>query len=480
MISNYLSPSDFIKSAYSKSDLSITNSYLSQQNIEINVCDHLGQTALGIAVGNRNVEFVRAVFETKKIVNFYTQSTTILHIAMKNNYLIGDMDSREILELILENLSHSKDFINIINRKDINEDTPLNLVVKYGYIVMLKDFLKYRLVDLSIQDLYGNTPLNLSLKLKNVGIALEIIEVIRFNKTLNLVNIANKNQEYPLLMAASIGNIVLLKKILLCEPNLLICNLNGQNVLHIIFAKSDERLTLIILDHVLKNLNDFHNLLSMKDYNGNTPLMIAMLYGSLRVVKLLLNFNTDIHSQNKDGNNILHLAALSKCESLVLQTCFYIDSSVLNITNKDGQTPLYLMAHYGYFESIRMLLSENKIDISAVYECGNTFLHHILNSKEESETIALDLIKIIIKNKDLIPILHHVNFKGETPLIIAGQKGYKNVFQVLIKCVVNVNKKDDADMTAYDWLKISVSNKSNELESKVTRKNNADRKINFI
>ena len=121
-----------------------------------------------------------------------------------------------------------------------------------------------------------------------------------------------------------------------------------------------------------------HNILSMKDINGHTPLFIAVLRDHVEIFKLLLSYSKkELWLRNNCGEMPIHKAcSLNKIKVLeaMLNDNDCNTSKHLNATTyasrraKDtgtGSTPLLMSVTGGQVECVKMLCNHKNVDILA-------------------------------------------------------------------------------------------------------------------
>lgn len=92
-------------------------------------------------------------------------------------------------------------------------------------------------------------------------------------------------------------------------------DISGKNVCVVIagvknnYAESNLKL---VLELAKKQGNDIKKLVNQPDRLGRTPLMIAAGVGNKEIVTLLLANGADLNATDKNGNNVIHYAALNK------------------------------------------------------------------------------------------------------------------------------------------------------------------------
>ena len=121
----------------------------------------------------------------------------------------------------------------------------------------------------------------------------------------------------------------------------------GITPLHLIsFKGQDEYMSILLQNNADINALDSYNRL---------PLNYAIMEGQLNSAYLLLEGGSNIKSNDIDGNSLLHYAVSSKGNSLLF-SIMLIDRKInLNIQNKDGDTPLMLVAKKNPKENVRLI-----------------------------------------------------------------------------------------------------------------------------
>ncbi|KAK6110570.1 Ankyrin repeats (3 copies) family protein [Brugia pahangi] len=91
---------------------------------------------------------------------------------------------------------------------------------------------------------------------------------------------------------------------------------------------------------------------------GETPLAVAAKSGSAGAVLCFLHAGVDFFSQDKFNNTVLHMAANSDSKKETLhQLLHYLKhSSLLNMRNNMGQTPLHCATEHNALQCVRYLL----------------------------------------------------------------------------------------------------------------------------
>jgi len=145
------------------------------------------------------------------------------------------------------------------------------------------------------------------------------------------------------------------------------------------------------------------HLVSSKDTNGCTPLLLAAANGHKDIVELLVAKKADINAKE----------------------------------NFDGCGPLHVAAVKGHKDVVEALL-RSKADVDAKNTMGGTPLHMaaMAGKKGVAQLLLASKAKVNAKDKS-----------GDTPLHYAALGGYKDVAELLLASGAEINVKDGKGMT---------------------------------
>lgn len=152
-------------------------------------------------------------------------------------------------------------------------------------------------------DSSGKTPLHFAV----IYGALDIVQLFLDGYApLRLDTISDNEGSYPVHAAAIFGETRILDELVKKCPNYyeLVDN-KGRNLLHV--AVEHEKKT--VVRHICQN-DMFSMLLNATDYDGNTPLHLAVKYSYPRIFGLLMGTTSvDMRITNKDGHTARDLAS---------------------------------------------------------------------------------------------------------------------------------------------------------------------------
>ena len=367
---------------------------LIDKGADVNNSNIKGETTLHCAAGTGHVDTVQILIEADVELDAQDrEGLTPLMIALQN-----DCPNNAKTEDVRENNEHDekknyKEVANLliekgadINKKNMNGETALHFAAKTGHIDIMKklvDALKKKQINKQIeakaemdaQNKTGWTPLMIAVKYGHNGIA----EVL-LNEGVDL-NRKNKFGETALYHASDSGNLDATKKLLGAD------------------AKAD-------------TLN--------KD--GWTPLMISLKNRHINIANILIRKlrQKSIKIKNKFGETALHFAVTIGDKDIV--RTLIGAGAPLNTQTKNGWTPLMIALKYRH-TNIMTVLIEKGVDLNQTTNKKETALHHATDVGDIVATRELIAARAEIYTQDE---------NGNTPLMIAAEKGYANISETLI------------------------------------------------
>ncbi|RYP13074.1 hypothetical protein DL767_010947 [Monosporascus sp. MG133] len=221
------------------------------------------------------------------------------------------------------------------------------------------------------------------------------------------------------------------------EASLAPRNVDGQTPLHLLVMDIDTE------DAVLRALLSKMGAEEKNAVNeeGRSAVHIAVHWGSVNVLKVLLEAGVDPSIKNKRSRTPLHDACWSGKDDIVR---ILLDHAIqhgadLNIQDEDGCTPLDDACHAGWESTVTMLLDSEAVNINCVDSSGYTPL--ITAARYGHGAIIERLLK-----KD--PNISQKANDGCTALMIAARYGHEAIFEHLLKKDPNINQQDNDGWTA--------------------------------
>ena len=148
-------------------------------------------------------------------------------------------------------------------------------------------------------------------------------------------------------------------------------NPKGQPALMAAMQQSSNKVVDLLVNWPSTNL-------SIKNPQGETPLMLAALNNKLQLAKLLILRGADV---NQAGWTPLHYAATKG--HIEMMRLMIDNSAYLDAESPNGTTPLMMAAHYGTPMAVKLLLEEGA-DPRIKNKLGLSAWDFSFNSKQES------------------------------------------------------------------------------------------------
>ena len=319
----------------------------------------------------------------------------------------------------------------------VDDYSSMRLAVKNNQFDALQFIVETICLNNTILGRHGNSALHVACEL---GHADSIQFIIKNNIHLNLINLYNQ-EGYTALHVAIRNNSSAAVIFLLLQNG---ANPNSKAILgdgtalHSAARFTTDPDTFQLL---IQAKADIHAQIFFKEFEGWTPLHVAVHFNNSIAVKALLLHGVDINLKTKDGKTALAL--------------------VNNKTN-----PEIIKIWINYFiekcdvENLKLLKTIYIINFNEKDENGDTFLHKAIHAKFPD----IHLINFILENK---ATANELNNNGLSPFHIAIQNCLKpNPFRIgnilivdnLLKCNANMNSPTEKSETCFDFIKTEFSN----------------------
>jgi len=223
-----------------------------------------------------------------------------------------------------------------------------------------------------------------------------------------LTNISNNNGPIVTTYIAEFmnnlpNNIVTCSK-LTQETNLL--TYDQSNHLHIACRDDDVKTIQQILEFTKNNKNSMLDF--QEDISGNTPLHIAVIKNSVKIVKLLLDAGCNCGLKNNLGLTVLHIACRRK-QVKIVSMILEVNNSSVNTQDNEGCSALHIACSTQNIPIVVLLLLQPNIDINIQDIHGYTSLHRATFVKNVRiiELLLRNSVDIGLVDNNKNNVLHH-------------------------------------------------------------------------
>lgn len=369
---------------------------------------------------------------------------------------------------------------NNLNRlkSSINHNTNLNIINDEGQSLLILATLKDNLeivellidsgVNVNLQDNSGNNALMVAIDNK---IDFDIIKLLIISGT--DINLRNNIGDTALIIAVKKdSSLTLIEFLINAGADINIINNNGDNALKIASEKKYNSIIKLLTktnfvnfgplgliergnNEGLKKYFEKTNNINTRNNDNITPLMYAIMYERIDMIKLLIRKGANVHLKDKYGRTPLIYAVLYFKYDII--KLLLDEGASVNLQIKDGKTPLMLSLSNNTvsadrYEIVKLLINRGA-NVNLQDNSGNTALIIAINNK-----IDFDIIKLLTSKNVGVDVNLQDN-SGKTALIIA-IKEYSNfnLIKLLLKKGANVNLQDEDGNTAFIYSIIFIKN----------------------
>ncbi|XP_046550760.1 ankyrin repeat domain-containing protein 17-like [Haliotis rubra] len=207
----------------------------------------------------------------------------------------------------------------------------------------------------------------------------------------------------------------------------------GDNILHCACRGGDVEVVKYILS---QNMVDIDSL----GHEKKTPVMLAGQYGHKEVVEVLVKHGANLSLRDKVGDNILHLG----CWKGHLDVVKYIVSlHRVDIDSRgfERKTPVMKAGEGGHKEVVEFLVKHGA-DLTLRDSDTNDILHLISYTG-----VSADVGKYILSQHKVK--INQRGWRNRPPVIVAGQRGHKDLVELFVKNGAKLSLKDSRKRTFF-------------------------------
>lgn len=250
-----------------------------------------------------------------------------------------------------------------------------------------------------------------------------------------------RSSNRALMTSAESGDVQLVDLILSHQPNINAQDENGETALMLAVAKNHIS--------VVKKLISSKAKINVKDFSGETALIIAARKKQIEILEILIANGANPNIANQRGDTPL-MFAIKQPEIIKL-----LINKKTNLELEDiyGQSVLYLAAHNGYFESVKLLLNAGALPQPLVGRSKYNKLPLVGASGQGH----LDIVKLLIKHGADI---NKQENSGDTALIAATKEKKLEIVEYLLSKGADPSIKMLYQGSALD---LAIKNKTPEI-----------------
>ena len=316
-------------------------SSLEKFNIDPFLCkNNMGLTPLHFACVSGNLDLIKCLVTDETPSPIDDKGYTPLHYA-------STFSSLKVVQYLI--LMSKFDFLH----RGLDNNTALHLAIIYDRVLVVKYFLGKNLCEGNLKGENGKTPLVLAVFYQSY----ETLKYLVDNYTKYDHSITDDNGKTALTYIYDQDR----EDIIHYYVDSSNYAINGRTYKDkaLLYAAA-EKGQFIGFKHICQSMsNNLVNVMQDKlsretDYEGNTALHLACMFGHLEVVQYLASeIKIDLEILNLDGQTCIHLAS-KHGQFLIMQ---YLSSINANMSrkNKNGNTPLHIACQHGYLNIVELL-----------------------------------------------------------------------------------------------------------------------------
>jgi len=201
-----------------------------------------------------------------------------------------------------------------------------------GKLAPLREAIEADGIDVNLRDERGRTAMHAAVDNRKH----HVLEYLLSRNEIN-AEVKTNHGHTPLHTAMMEGNDEAIRLLLRHNVNLNDTTDSGASYLHVCIAYGAEN----VRNNTVRRLLDLGMWADLPDDDGDTPLVMAIIFGHFDIMRVLIERGADVSSRNKSGITPLHHATMS---SQPVTTINLLMDHGANIcaTDNDGHTPLAL------------------------------------------------------------------------------------------------------------------------------------------
>ncbi|XP_037536997.1 ankyrin repeat and death domain-containing protein 1B [Nematolebias whitei] len=208
-------------------------------------------------------------------------------------------------------------------------------------------------------------------------------------------------------------------------------NLHHRTALHFAVAGKNNEAVQFLLQRRVK--------VDQKDKYGVAPIHLAAWFGSLEILKLLVQAGAEQKVENEEGLNIMHCAAINNHTGIIEYIINDLQMKELDRDDQSGHRPFALAAEHGCVDMLQILMEPYNMATMKPNQRGDTPLHLAARNGH------LDAVQLLLQSFDT---RDEVNTDGETALYQAADSGQEECVLALLEAGCDPNLFTQAKCSA--------------------------------
>ncbi|KAM6930997.1 ankyrin repeat and death domain-containing protein 1A [Xenentodon cancila] len=229
-------------------------------------------------------------------------------------------------------------------------------------------------------------------------------------------------EEEKQFMEATKKNDVMTMKKLGKGLNANVRNVDNRTALHFAVAGKNNEAVQLLLQRRVK--------VDQKDKYGVTPIHLAAWFGSLEILKSLVQAGAEQKVENEEGLNIMHCAAINNHTEIMEYIINDLQMTELDKNDQSGHRPFALAARHGCVEMLQVLMEPFDMATMNPDKKGDTPLHLAARNGH------LDAVQLLLQSFDT---RDEINTVGETALYQAADNGQEQCALALLEAGCDPN-----------------------------------------
>ena len=451
----------------------LCKTFIEEYNLEINITDNYGTSALLCCARNGNYQLFQYFIKMGSNINQRTKyDQNCLHRAASGGYMdlckilvekynfdihVTDYFGKSALHYCVENGNHQLfhyllDMGSDINQRTNNGQSCLHIAAARGYKDLCKEFIEECNFDINITDNHGASALlccaacgnyqlfqyfikmgsNINQRTKYdqnclhraaSGGYMDLCKILveKYNFDIHVTDYFGKS---ALHYCAGNGNLQLFHYFLDMGSDINQRTRNGKNCLHIVVQGGYMDLCKILVE---KYNFDIH----VTDYFGKSALHYCVENGNHQLFHYLLDMGSDINQRTNNGQSCLHIAAArgykDLCKEFIEECNFDI-----NITDNHGASALLCCAAWGNYQLFQYFIKMGS-NINQRNKYDQNCLHRAASGG------YMDLCKILVEKYNFD--IHVTDYFGKSALHYCVENGNHRLFHYLLDMGSDINQR---------------------------------------